>query len=389
MTAPRAHRKRKLSDVFVAGVKPAARKFLVWDAKQPLLALSVQPSGAKAWKFIYRSGGRPRWLTIGNAAAIGLADARRIAARLALKVADGGDPQAERMAQRGAGTFQELALRFRTEFSSKHNKSWRQAAALIDRYVLPTWGKLRASEIKRADVAQLMGRLDATPALGNQVLAAASVIFSWGIKQELVELNPCRLVDRNAKKSRERVLSDSEITTLWPEFSPALKMLLLLGQRPGEVACMRREHIKDGWWEMPGQPELPAWPGTKNGTSHRVWLPQQARALFDEFLDGDRQLRMDKEMRDICKRLAVKDKITPHDLRRTHGSTITRLGFGRDAMNRIQNHREGGIATVYDRYEYERENKRIMEAVAKRIVMLTEGSSGENVVEATGKFRRK
>jgi len=94
-------------------------------------------------------------------------------------------------------------------------------------------------------------------------------------------------------------------------------------------------------------------------------------------------------MRDICKRLAVKDKITPHDLRRTHGSTITRLGFGRDAMNRIQNHREGGIATVYDRYEYERENKRIMEAVAKRIVMLTEGSSGENVVEATGKFRRK
>jgi hypothetical protein len=28
-----------------------------------------------------------------------------------------------------------------------------------------------------------------------------------------------------------------------------------------------------------------------------------------------------------------------------------RLGFGRDAMNRVQNHREGGIADVYDRHE--------------------------------------
>jgi len=44
--------------------------------------------------------------------------------------------------------------------------------------------------------------------------------------------------------------------------------------------------------------------------------------------------------------LGITDKVTPHDLRRTHGSTITALGFGRDAMNRIQNHREGGIASV-------------------------------------------
>ena len=29
-------------------------------------------------------------------------------------------------------------------------------------------------------------------------------------------------------------------------------------------------------------------------------------------------------------------------------------------MNRIQNHREGGIASVYDRHGYADENKRIM-----------------------------
>jgi len=85
-------------------------------------------------------------------------------------------------------------------------------------------------------------------------------------------------------------------------------------------------------------------------------------------------------MRAACKKLKV-ERATPHDLRRTHGSTITALGFGRDAMNRIQNHKEGGIASVYDRYGYVDEAKRVMEAVASKIMMaLADGRSDEKVV---------
>lgn len=68
------------------------------------------------------------------------------------------------------------------------------------------------------------------------------------------------------------------------------------------------------------------------------------------------------------------EKFTPHDLRRTHGTTITGLGFGRDAMNRIQNHVEGGISGVYDRHEYAAENIRIMEEVADRLMSLAQVS---------------
>jgi integrase len=251
---------------------------------------------------------------------------------------------------------------------------------------LPTWGKLQAAAIKRADVERILARLDDTPTLANQVLAAASVIFSWGIKHEIVESNPCRLVDRNETQSRERVLADSELPLFWTEFTPALKLLLLTGQRPGEIAHMRRAHVVDGWWEMPGAPvpEL-NWPGTKNGASHRVWLPPPAVALLDEFFDGGQYVRMDGAMREICAKLGVQ-RATPHDLRRTHGSAVTRLGFGRDAMNRIQNHKEGGIADTYDRHRYADENKRIMESVARHIVTLAEGGP-DNVVE--GKFRAK
>jgi integrase len=92
--------------------------------------------------------------------------------------------------------------------------------------------------------------------------------------------------------------------------------------------------------------------------------------------------KLDEAMRAICAKLSI-EKATPHDLRRTHGSTITAMGFGRDAMNRIQNHKEGGIADVYDRHHYETETKTIMESVATKIMMLVEGQKSGKVVPFT------
>ena len=71
--------KRKLSDLFATRVN-LRRPELIWDAKQPGLALSVRPTGKKAWKVIYRHHGRPRWLHLGDVRSICLAEARRFAA---------------------------------------------------------------------------------------------------------------------------------------------------------------------------------------------------------------------------------------------------------------------------------------------------------------------
>ena len=91
-------------------------------------------------------------------------------------------------------------------------------------------------------------------------------IFSWAVKQEILAANPCKLIERNATRSRERVLSDSEVPRFWSAFddaglvaSSALEVILITGQRPGEVAHMRHEHIVDGWWQMPGDPDPKAW----------------------------------------------------------------------------------------------------------------------------------
>jgi integrase len=389
----RPARTRMLTELTVRKAKPERTAYLLWDLRQHGLALRVQPTGHRAWVVVYRFHGRPRWYHIGDGSSIALSDARKLAARIALAVAEGQDPGAAKRAERGAGTFADLAARYVETYAKRHNKSWAQPDRLVRRYVLPRWGALQASGIVRADVKALMASIEA-PVLGNQVLAAVSAIFSWAMKEEILAGNPCKLVERHAVASRERILSESELPRFWSAFdtagttvAAALKTLLLVGQRPGECTRMRFEHIKDGWWEMPGKPvpEL-GWPGTKNGASHRVWLPAAVREIIAALGDSRTEgfvfagvERLDAAMRDICAKLKV-ERATPHDLRRTHGSTITALGFGRDAMNRVQNHVEGGIASVYDRHGYTQENRRVMEAVAARIMALVEGAPSGKVV---------
>ena len=391
--------RRKLSEIFLRRLKPRDRTFVVWDTHQRGLALMVQRTGRKSWKCVYTMGGAPRWYHIGDAAAIGLADARLLASRVMFAVAEGKDPYADRKAERSKGTFEELAERYVDEYAKRRNKSWRQAAALVRKHLIPRWGKLQAHDIKRPDVKAMMARIEA-PITANQVLAAASAIFTWGVREDAIAANPCQLVERNPTKSRERVLSDAEIPKFWEAFgaagpvhSAALKVILLTGQRPGEVSHMRREHIADGWWTMPGDPVPDLdWPGTKNGETHRVWLPTAVQEMIAQ-MDGTGFVfegprggavdNLDAAMRAVCAEVGA-DRATPHDLRRTHGTLIASLGFGRDAMNRIQNHKDGGIASVYDRHQYADENKRIMEAVARKIMALMDGGTGaadDNVVQ--------
>jgi hypothetical protein len=40
----------------------------------------------------------------------------------------------------------------------------------------------------------------------NQALAAASAVFAWAMRRDLLAVNPCAKVDRNPTKSRDRVL---------------------------------------------------------------------------------------------------------------------------------------------------------------------------------------
>jgi integrase len=390
----RAINKRKLNALDGTKLKPQSSAYLVWDTMQRGLALQVQPTGYRAFKFIYNFRNRTRWFHIGAADGIGLADARKKCAELMLEVLNGKDPAAEHRAGRHSTTFGTVHSRYLEEYAKRRNKSWRKGDALIRSNVLPVWGNLDASTITRTDVRAVFNSISGrAPILANQVLKHVAAIFSWAVDQEILGNSPCRGIELNSTKARERVLSDAEVPLFWKEFGTAgipglaLKVLLFSGQRPGEVAHMRWEHIVDGWWEMPGEP-VPSlgWPGTKNGASHRIALSQPVRALITELGDEasgfvfEKPPPLDAVMRQICRKLGVRTAVRPHDLRRTFSTTLTSLSFGRDALNRVTNHREGGIADVYDRHAYSAENQRVMEGVAARLLTLAEGTASTNVI---------
>ena len=64
-------------------------------------------------------------------------------------------------------------------------------------------------------------------------------------------------------------------------------------------------------------------------------------------------------------------------LRRTCLTWITRVGFGRDAMDRVANHRTSKVTDVYDRHGYAEEDRRIMSAVARLVLSLLKSSQGD------------
>lgn len=277
-----APNKRKLTDRRVQKANQRHAAYLIWDTVQQGLALRVQPSGHKAWIFVYQHNRKPRWLTF---PLVPVNAAREKAMEVALQVFKGQDPAAEKVNDRHGSHFSTIAHRYVEEHARLRNKSFRHSAKLVQRYLHTAWSERDITAITRADVRTLIGEIQA-PTLANQVRKAASAIFTWAVSQDIVQQNPCRGITDHATTSRERVLSDAEIPLFMAAFRQAgdagraLQLCLWTGARPGEVARMKHEHIVDGWWTQPGKPDGNGWKGTKNGVTHRVWLPEAVRELI-------------------------------------------------------------------------------------------------------------
>ena len=341
--------------------------------------LLVHPSGRKSFTCYYRHGGRARWHHIADAS-VGIAAARRLAAAVLLEAAQGRDPAAERKADRRAGTFAQLHQLYLETCAKRRNRSWRQADYLIRAHVLPHLGRSKAAAIARGDVKLVLAKLDDRPATANQTLAAISAVYSWAITEEIggVTANPCARVRRHPMRTRERVLSNSEIALVWPHLDSTLRLILLTGARIGEVVNMRSIDV-DGAWHLPGAP-AEGWPGTKNAKSHRIPLSEPAAAIVGEHLARRPKRRATEKSLDRLWRALGVPRFTSHDLRRTFGTLVTRFKHGRQTMDRLLNHSDRSVGAVYDRYEYLDDDQRAVDAVARHVARIIEGAEEDKVV---------
>ena len=362
---------------------------MVWDDVQRGLALRVQPTGVKSFKVAYYHQGKLRWYTIDRYGAIGLKEAREVARVIRAKAALGQDPQGDKMQERIGETLVDLHERY-LEKKAHESKSWRQADKLMKRYVLPTLGKRKIKDVTSQDMWKLFDDLSKRPVLANCVMASVSAMFNWAVKRHIVTDNPCRGIEHNKTGRSKRFLSNDEVRLVWPLFddlglfkTTILKLILLTGQRPGEVTSMRWEHLDldANLWSMPGAPTI-GWRGTKNGRDHEVPLTDPMLELLREF-DPERSGHVfPSTWRGKCIKIPSTQSVwaaagiprfRPHDLRATAATKLDELGVSQDHIGLILNHVQTSVTASYIRHDQRKHKRAALELWADELMAILRG----------------
>jgi integrase len=372
------------------------------------LWLDVSKTGRRYWYVRYQPGGRQtrteRWYRLGDADSVGLADAtKRARDVLTAAYAKDRDPHAERTARRAETmTFGDVY----NDWYDRHAEPTLVRAATdqsIYRTHLQTGlGRQRLTALKRAEIGRLRDKVakSSGPIASNNVLVLINRVLNWAVDEGLLEFNPAaRLRKVGQVKPRERVLPEDEIPEFWAALaamesmtrehvargekgrmlSPAtrsvLRLMLLTGQRRSEVAGAEKSELeldaKDPVWMIPGE-------RTKNGLLHRVPLcprakeefaravaasPRESRYVFPSPLPGTNEPILATTVTRAMSRLVSEIKISrvsPHDLRRTVGTGLARLGVPTHVRSLVLNHSpmsRGITDAVYNRYSYDSEKR--------------------------------
>lgn len=399
----------KLTDVRVQSLKPKKGRYEVWDPAAPGFGVRVTPKGAKSFVYVYRFDGTPRRMTLGRYPKLSLAQARiKYAGAKAALDEKGIDPGKalvdSRVASRSAPTVSQLADEYIEKWAIPRKRSWKEDRRLLDHDVIPSVGRKKASAVTRRDIRLLLDDIieRGSPVTANRVLAVVRKMFRFAVSRDIVNSNPCEAIEAPAKEcSRERVLSESEIKTLWQQLesdtvhmSESVRMvfrfMLATGQRKGEVVGAEWDEfdLVSGWWTIPAEK-------AKNGLPHRVPLSPLALWLLKENYKytGDSDYLFpssqgSKPIRDDAISKAVRRNesalniphFTPHDLRRTVASQMASAGTTRLVISKILNHVDSGVTAVYDRHSYDTDKRKALNSWARQLEAITSGKKTSKVV---------
>jgi integrase len=352
--------------------------------------LRVSPSGRKTFGVLYRHGGRLRRMSLGTFPPLTLAEARKMASDVLRDATQGKDPATEKARHRDADSFKDLAAEYIERYAKPRKKSWREDKRIIDNKLTPILGNIRAKDIKRADIRNLLEKIAIkAPIEANRVLAAVRKIYNWALSQDLVESNPCLGIPApGEERRRDRVLTEEEIKILWKDLdneelpiASTFKVRLLTAQRGGEVFSMEWSELDlvNGWWTIPAEK-------SKNGLAHRVPLSPPSLSLIEDlkFAATDKKKHSQwvfpapwgrghlKNIQKCTERIRERTKLDfrAHDLRRTAASLMTGMGILRLTVSKILNHVEPGVTAVYDRHSYDNEKRQALDAWGRRLMML-------------------
>jgi integrase len=354
----------------------------------PGLYLIQQPSGHTSYAVRYRFNGRPKKLTLGDAATMSLEDARIGAAKARAEVKGGTDPnnskkRAKIEAREAAeNTFAAITNAY---FEQRRVKELRSSARVkhnLERLVFAEIGHRPIGEIKRSEIARLTDKIDTKhgPKMADQVLGNIRVVMKWWLPRAddsfVIPIVPG--LRERSNKPRERVLTDGELRAIWltaeqqsDSFAGLIRVLLLTGARLNEVARMTRSEISGDLWCLPAaRHKLKSDLVRPLSAAALVIINQQpqigdcpyvfsasGRAPLGSF--SDRKLKFEKA--------SNTSGWTLHDLRRTARTLLSKAQVNREVAERCLGHLRKNIETTYDRHDYIPEMRVAFKALAARI----------------------
>ncbi|MFN3727556.1 MAG: tyrosine-type recombinase/integrase [Allosphingosinicella sp.] len=378
-----------LTDSKVLAVKPPAKGQQEHpDAKVTGLRLRVGAGGTKTWIFRARTGERTINKKLGSYPGMDLTEARTAALKLVAAIARDGSAEAVER------TFGAVAEHWIKKVAKPKNDSWRLQERRLEMHVLPAWRDRKIVDIRRADVRELLDRLEGA-VLPNRVLTLVKTIFRFALSRDWIDVSPAEGIRKpQVEQERDRVLTMTDMAQIWKAaellgypFGPYIRLLALTAQRRTEVAGMRWNDLDldAATWTIPAA-------DTKGDRRHYVPLSAVAveilRALprlgVHVFTTDGRS-----HMTNYAKLKARLDAFVAatggaveawrlHDLRRSAATHMVRLGVREEVVGRVLNHAARGVtARVYALHTYGPEKRQAFEAWAEEIERATIACSAE------------
>ena len=361
----------------------------------------------RAWLFRYKWRGKGVRLAIGSLPATSYATARRQVMEYRDLIDRGIDPRgaARRRIRKTpdapspgviAGNHPHSVEFLATEFMERHVKPRRRrpeyAQRLLDRDVLTAWKGRDARTITPAEVIALLdGIVDrGSRVMANRVAGLLGQLFRFGIHRAIVSSSPVQLLYRpgGTEKPRGRILNDEELSALlrdpdersrFARLTRAIRILLLTGQRRGELALARWRDVdlEAKTWRIPDDV-------SKTGKGHVVPLSDWAALEFQRlktaagrspfvFPGGvggaaDPKL-LTRNMARAASRFADLgiEPFTLHDLRRTCRTGLARLKVEPHIAERVLNHAQERIPGTYDVHDYLDEKRTALDQWARHL----------------------
>jgi integrase len=403
----------KLNEAAIKNLpKPPSGNRVYWFGGEKLqgktapsgFGVRVTAGGSRAFVLDYRVNGTKRRFTIGEHGAWSVIAAVEEAQKLRRAVDKGTDPQTEKDRARSAEPFGKTVGTVLDDFIARYVRPKLRGAVAIEsafnKHVRPAIGKIVVYDLTRRHLAEMLDHVEdkAGPVMADRTRAYFRKALVWWSERDeefLFSKVFVKVAPRSTSESRDRVLSDDEIRAIWPAltgtFGALVKVLLLTGQRRGEVAGMRRSEIgeDDGIWEIPAarmkgkKPHaVPLTPAVTAIIAAQpagdLVFPSSANTPFTAF--GDAKADLDKRA-----------PIAPwrvHDLRRTARSLMSRAGVDSDIAERVIGHALTGVRRTYDRHDYAAQKKAALERLAALIDLIV-NPPADNVVNLGEKAKKK